>query len=154
MKNSTQKVVKSLSLAILIAMSTLTAQAQKMVFGVRFMPTYSALNLKTSSGNSVKGDATFGYGVGGLLGYNFKKMIGVQAEVLYSSITQKYKEAAGVDFGLNEKKTIRLGLGYRGVMGLIDISDNSKTVATNSYYIIDKTQIKTNAVYLGFSLLF
>src|SRR6185503_7750184 len=46
---------------------------------------------------------------------------------------------AGIDIGLNPAHTVRVGLGYRGVMGLIDISDNSKTTTTDSYYVLDKT---------------
>lgn len=60
----------------------------------------------------------------------------------------------GIDFGLDSDKKIRLGIGYRGVMGLIDISDNSNTVITDSYYVLDKTTIKTNSVYVGLSILF
>jgi len=61
---------------------------------------------------------------------------------------------AGLDFGLNETKTIRLGVGYRGVIGLIDISDNSATTSTNNYYVLEKTTIKTHSAYIGFSILF
>ena len=61
---------------------------------------------------------------------------------------------AGMDFGLNPEGTFRLGLGYRGVLGLIDISDNSDTIADEAYYILEKTNIKTNAIYAGISILF
>ncbi len=61
---------------------------------------------------------------------------------------------AGIDFGLNEVKTFRLGLGYRGVAGIVDISKDSNTLATNSYYILDRTHIRSNAGYLSISYLF
>ena len=61
---------------------------------------------------------------------------------------------AGFDFGLNTAKTFRLGIGFRGVYGLIDISDNSNNNSTNSYYVLDKALIKTYSVYLGASFLF
>lgn len=61
---------------------------------------------------------------------------------------------AGVDFGLNSSRTVRLGIGYRGVMGLVDISDRSNSIETNSYYLLDKSKIKTNAAYIGLSILF
>lgn len=61
---------------------------------------------------------------------------------------------AGIDFGLNEKRTIRLSLGYRGVFGLFDISDNSRTKSTDNYYVLDRTKIKTNAAYAGLSIRF
>ncbi len=60
----------------------------------------------------------------------------------------------GVDIALDSDKIFRLGIGYRGVMGLIDISDNSNTTATDSFYILEKTTINTNSVYAGLSFLF
>jgi len=61
---------------------------------------------------------------------------------------------AGLDFGLNAEKTVRLGLGFRGVLGLFDISDNSQSIATENYYVLDRTNVKTYSAYLGFSILF
>lgn len=61
---------------------------------------------------------------------------------------------AGLDVGLNEAKTLRLGAGFRGVYGLIDISDNSSTTATDTYYILERTNIETYSGYIGFSVLF
>jgi opacity protein-like surface antigen len=61
---------------------------------------------------------------------------------------------AGIDFGLNTEGTVRLGLGFRGVHGLIDISDNSATITENSYYILDRTKLKVYSGYLGISFLF
>ncbi len=61
---------------------------------------------------------------------------------------------AGFDFGLDPENKIRLGLGFRGVFGLLNISDDSKTQETNSYYVLDKTNIKTYSVYMGLSVLF
>ncbi len=60
---------------------------------------------------------------------------------------------AGLDFGLNAARTIRLDLGFRGVLGLIDISDHSKTLETNSFYIIQKSQTQTYSGYIGFTFL-
>jgi len=164
--------------------------------------------------------------VGALLGYNFSEHVGVQGEIIYTSIAQKYDDVdvqhrinlryvniplmlslnsgrtkavnfnivggpqigysagssvettggdgtnstqailvvkkgdlgvaygAGVDFALNPEGNFRLGLGYRGVLGLFDISDNSNSLATDSYYILDRTRIKTNAGYIGLAFLF
>lgn len=61
---------------------------------------------------------------------------------------------AGFDFGLNPAHTILLGIGFRGVYGLIDISDDSNTISDNSYYILDKTKIKVYSGYLGISWMF
>jgi len=226
MKNSKNNIKISVALAALLVMGVLRADAQKGEIGVRFMPTFSSLNLNTSAGGTVKGEITLGYGVGALLGYNFSEHVGVQGEIIYTSIAQKYDDVdvqhrinlryvniplmlslnsgrtkavnfnivggpqigysagssvettggdgtnstqailvvkkgdlgvaygAGVDFALNPEGNFRLGLGYRGVLGLFDISDNSNSLATDSYYILDRTRIKTNAGYIGLTFLF
>ena len=61
---------------------------------------------------------------------------------------------AGVDFGLNPSQTFRLGLGFRGVYGLFDISDDSGSLSNDSFFVLEKTHVKTYSGYLGFSLLF
>lgn len=195
-------------------------------FGLRFMPTFTALDLKTSDGGTTRGKVNLGYGIGGLLAFNITEHVGAQFEFIYSSISQKFREkdvdhkitlkyvniplllslntgvskminlnlvggpqigvsagskiettdagqstspnpvlaikkgdfglvyGAGVDFGLNSARTVRLGIGYRGVFGLLDISDNSKTQTTNNYYVLDRSHIRTNAIYMGLSVRF
>ena len=54
---------------------------------------------------------------------------------------------AGIDFGLGS--TMKLSIGYRGVLGLVDISDKSQTLETNQYYILDKAHIATYAGYVA-----
>jgi opacity protein-like surface antigen len=61
---------------------------------------------------------------------------------------------AGLEFALNKPRSVRLNLGFRGVYGLIDISDNSQTKATDTYLIIDKTNRETYSGYLGLSFMF
>jgi len=62
--------------------------------GFRFMPTFSSFNMQTSSGGTVKGEVTLGYGIGGVLGLNFSNHVGIQGEVIYNSLSQKYKDQA------------------------------------------------------------
>ncbi len=54
---------------------------------------------------------------------------------------------AGFDFGLGQ--LVRFGIGFRGVYGLVDISDNNTSMTTNEYFILDKTHIKTYSAYAG-----
>jgi len=61
-------------------------------FGFRFMPTISAFKMESSSGGVVSGQATLGYGVGGFIGYNSSKHVGFAIEMLYNSVSQKYKD--------------------------------------------------------------
>jgi opacity protein-like surface antigen len=60
--------------------------------GFRFMPTFTALSFNTYDDNTVQGDITVTYGYGVMFGFNFSRNIGLQAEVNYSAISQKYKE--------------------------------------------------------------
>lgn len=193
--------------------------------GFRFMPVFSRFDIKDAEGNTIEGDLTLSYGYGAFIGAN-SKHVGLQLEVIYNPISQKYKDrnmertvdinylnipllltlntdkskpvnfnvafgpqvgintgskvkttsngdvdtvravvalkqsdlgvayGAGVEFCLNPMRTVRLNLGFRGVYGLVDISDRSKTKATDSYFIIDKTNRESYAGYLGLSFLF
>ena len=225
MQFASHKFIVALSLFVLLAFVPQILNAQKGEFGVRFMPTISSLDVQSSSGGQISGDATVGFGAGIFLGFNFSDNFGLQGEAIYSTLNQKYTEddvekeikleyiniplllsfntgklkpvnfnvvagpqigisvgselftsdggdpdneavlsvkkgdlgfayGAGFDFGLNAARTFRLGLGFRGVYGLIDISDNSNNNSTNSYYVLDKAHIKTYSVYLGASFLF
>lgn len=213
-----------------LGLSAGSAQAQdelkKVEIGARFMPSISNFEMRNADGNAVKGDLTFGYGIGVLVGVNFTPHLGIQGEVIYNSISQRYKEqdaqhrvnlryvnipllfslntgkmrrvngnfvvgpqigisvggevkstggenggtlrplvvakagdvgiayGAGVDFGLNAAKTFRLGIGFRGVYGFLDISDDSKAAESDSYLVLDRTHIKTYSAYAGLSFLF
>lgn len=194
--------------------------------GFRFMPTFSSFNITTVSNSEVTAELTFGYGFGGLVAVNFTKHVGVQGEIIYNALSQKFKDkdldrkitikylniplflslntgkgnpvnlnivggpqiginlgskletsgdadtdtltavlalkkgdlglayGAGLEFLLNPSGSVRLDLGFRGVFGLIDISDDSETQTTDSYYILDRAKIKTYSGYIGLTLLF
>lgn len=220
------------SMTSLQAQETNPAPMQEPIFhngivGVRFMPTFSSIKIQSYNGTTLEGDFVLGYGYGGLLGYNYDKHLGLQLEVIYNRLSQKYKDdnldrrleinylniplllslntnrtksvnlnfvvgpqlginlgakltttgttngntnyhgilavkkndfgiayGTGLDFCLNKMKTIRLDVGFRGVMGLVDVSDQSNTIETNSYYILKKANINTYSGYLGVAVLF
>jgi opacity protein-like surface antigen len=195
-------------------------------FGFRFMPTVSAFSMKSSSSGMVKSEATFGYGIGGLIAVNITKHVGIQGEVLYNSLSQKYKDqdldreinvkyinfpilltlnsgkgkqananvvfgpqfgmnigssferssgsntdtvtyvlatkrsdfgfayGAGLEFMLNEIKTIRLDLGFRGVYGLTNINKMISPGDEDSVPIFESAKVRTKAGYIGFAFLF
>jgi hypothetical protein len=221
------KKFKSISIVIIVSLFVLLSfqlNAQKAAFGIRFMPTASNFNLKTSSGGTIKGEVNLGFGAGILLGYNFNEHVGINAELMYSTYSQKYTEqnlerkitlryvniplmlslnsgitkpvnlnitagpqigisagstfttkggdatttfnsvtirkgdlgfayGAGLDVALNPMKTTRFALGFRGVLGLIDISADNNNQVNTSYYAIDRVQLKTYSIYLGFTFL-
>ena len=225
MKNTKTGILSFIAISALIISGTVKTDAQSFELGARFLPTFTALDIKTSEGGTIKGEATLGYGIGGVIGFNFNKHVGVQAEVIYNSLSQEYKEnnnvrkvklnyvniplllslntnraapvnfnlvvgpqiginvgsdfesssndgtvtqtailsvkkgdlgfayGAGVDFGLIPSGAFRVGFGFRGVYGLLDISDRSKTTTTDSYYLLDRTHVKSYAAYVGLSFL-
>ena len=192
--------------------------------GLRFQPTVSSLAVRDAAGDAAEVSAVVSYGFAGLVGLNFTRHIGIQGEIIYLALAQKYAEhgqiklrylniplllslntgkdkvvnfnvvagpqiglnvgteldvdiepgngdeadavlavkkgdlgiayGAGLDFGLNPDRTIRLGVGFRGVYGFIDISDDSGTHETNQYLILDKTHIKTYSGYLSLAYMF
>ncbi len=61
-------------------------------FGFRFMPTFSNFDMATSTGGTVKSEVTLGYGIGGILAFNFSNHVGIQGELMYNSLSQKYKD--------------------------------------------------------------
>jgi opacity protein-like surface antigen len=196
----------------------------KFYIGARFMPTFTKFDVVTLDNGTAKTSFVVGYGVGGLLGFNFTKNTGLQLEVIYSSLSQKFTDRAeerkinlsyihiplllvlntdaskpvnlniafGPQFGINTGSSVdadgsggvdtvqavvavkpadfglaygagldfklspalSLDLGFRGVYGILDISDNNKTKTTNQYYILDRSHVKTYAGYAGLRLLF
>jgi len=61
---------------------------------------------------------------------------------------------AGLDFGFGAERLIHLNVGFRGVYGLVDISDESKNTTTDNYYILDRASLKTYSGYAGISVKF
>ena len=199
---------------------------RRVELGFRLMPTISNFQMTAYEGGTIAGQATFGYGAGGRLGINFSEHFSVDAEVLYSNLTQRYRSrdmdrtlnvqylnvpllfslntgksnyvnlslgagpqlglslgsnvdldegsgpdtltaiidirendfgvayGGGLSFSLNEMRTIRLDLGYRGVYGLVNIASNRREPDANSYYAFENARVRTNALYAGLTLCF
>jgi hypothetical protein len=62
--------------------------------GARYMPTFHEVKFSTSGGETVTGTVRVSHGVGALLGFNFTNNIGLQAEVNYYQLQQKYTDKA------------------------------------------------------------
>ena len=92
MQFASHKFIIALSLFVLLAFLPQISNAQKGEFGVRFMPTISSLDVQSSSGGQISGDATVGFGAGIFLGFNFSDNFGLQGEAIYSTLNQKYTE--------------------------------------------------------------
>ena len=61
---------------------------------------------------------------------------------------------AGFNFGLGPNANPKINLGFRGVYGLLDISEKSQTTTTDQFYILDRSHVKTYAGVLGLTYLF
>jgi hypothetical protein len=197
--------------------------APSVILGFRYMPTFTSLNYHTTDDGVVNTSLVLGHGFGALLGVNFTDHVGLQAEVIYLALAQKYTSneiehevklsyinvpllfvlntgyskpvnfnvcvgpqvgintgskietngthegdtlhavlavkpadlgiayGAGLDFG---PPNFKISIGFRGVYGLIDISDNSNNITTNQYYVLDRAHVKTYSGYIGLAFGF
>ena len=200
--------------------------------GVRVLGTISSFKVNTVESNNVSSattTATLGYGGGVYFGFNISKHFAIQPEILYSTLSQKYKDkgidrridvdyiniplmfvfntnitkpvnfniAAGPQVGINVgakvssvsqgntavvntkfavKATdfgvaygagfdfrlvdfLTLGVGFRGVKGLVDISDKNSTATYTStdngvttiqtVAVLDKSKVSSYGGYVG-----
>jgi opacity protein-like surface antigen len=117
------------------------------------------LTLNTDKSKAVNVNVAFGPQVGFNVGSKIKTTGNSEVDTVHAVLAVKQSDfgfayGAGIEFALNPPRTVRLNLGFRGVYGLVDISDKSKTKATDSYLIIDKTNVETYSGYLGLSFIF
>ena len=61
-------------------------------FGLRYLPTFTSLAFRNVNGDVVQGTAIMSNGFGIMLGHNFSKFAGIQLEINYEQISQKYKD--------------------------------------------------------------
>ncbi len=78
----------------------------------------------------------------------------VQASVKVKPSDIGIAYGVGLDFGIGPERLLHLNVGYRGVFGIVDISDNSKNTTTNNYYVLDRSKVKTYSGYIGVSYKF
>jgi opacity protein-like surface antigen len=137
MKNNTVKKIVAFS-AALICVSMSTAQSaiknnepalipdtevSKTVplrvfeLGFRYMPTFTAINLRQQNGQQVSGSADMNQGFGIMAALNITKHIGIQSELNYLQISQKY-----ADNGLNRE----LKINYINVPVMLSLNTSKK----------------------------
>jgi hypothetical protein len=117
------------------------------------------LTLNTDKSKCVNFGVAVGPQVGLNVGSKIKTYGNTDVDTVEATLAVKQGDlgvayGAGFDFALNKMRTVKLNLGFRGVYGLIDISDRSKTRATNSYLILDRTHVESYSGYLGLSFVF
>jgi hypothetical protein len=92
-------------------------------FGLRYMPTFSSLRVRNANNETVSGTLSMSHGWGMMLGFNFSKHVGIQGEVNYNEVNQKYK-----DQGLN--RTVHIS--YLNIPVMLSLNtDKSAPVNVN-----------------------
>ena len=99
MKNLKIKFVAFTALTVLMFSSNSAIQAQTEAenrgqFGIHFMPSFTKIDVRDSKGNVIPGSVSLQPGFGILLGFNISSHFGIQGEINYLSISQKYKDAS------------------------------------------------------------
>ena len=61
-------------------------------FGVRYMPTFFVLDIRSSSGETIEGAVAYSHGFGVMFGSYHNRHTGWQLEINYYSINQKYRD--------------------------------------------------------------
>jgi opacity protein-like surface antigen len=117
------------------------------------------LSLNTNKTKIVNFNIVFGPELGINVGSNIKGGNSSPSDTLTAVFAIKKNDfgmayGAGLEFMLNEARSFRLDIGYRGIYGFTNISNTSQTTETNSYYIIDKANIRSNSIYAGLTFLF
>lgn len=112
------------------------------------------LSLNTSKGGPVNLNIVGGPQFGLNVGSRVETAPGGQADTVNAVVAVKAGDVgiaygAGLEFGLGADHNIALELGFRGVYGLIDISDKSKSTTTDQYYVLDRAHVQSYAGYVG-----
>ena len=61
---------------------------------------------------------------------------------------------AGLDFSFSKSKYIHAGIGFRGAYGLTNIGNADNKPDANTYYLLDRTNIKTYSGYVSLTFGF
>ncbi len=105
-------------LVAISAVGAISAQdLSRVEFGIRYMPTFSALDLKASNNDIIEGSVSISQGFGIMLGVNLSKHFGIQGEVNYYQVTQSFR-----DQDLNNEVKIK----YLNIPVLISLNTNKE----------------------------
>lgn len=112
------------------------------------------LSLNTSKGSAVNLNVSAGPQFGLNVGSQIEGNSGGGSDTVSAVLAVKAGDlgvayGAGIEFGLGAGHALALEFGFRGVYGLLDISDNSKSTTTDQYYILDRAHVQSYAGYVG-----
>jgi len=92
--------------------------------GIRYMPTFSALDVRTYNGDVIEGAVKIRHGFGGVLALNFGTHVGIQGELNYYQVSQDYKDAS-----LNRTVKVR----YLNVPVLLSLNTNKAGIVNLNF---------------------
>jgi opacity protein-like surface antigen len=116
-KSNLFKIIGMFLIIISIATTTTAQDLRRGEFGVRYMPTFSELNLKASNDDVINGSVSISQGFGMMLGVNLSKHFGIQGEVNYYQVSQSFR-----DQDLNNEVKIR----YLNIPLLLSLNTNKE----------------------------
>jgi hypothetical protein len=98
--------------------------------------------------------------IGPQIGFNTGSSLDVEngndADTIHAVLAVK-KADIGLAYGVGLDiggENVKFAVGFRGVYGLVDISDQSHNITTDQYYILDRSHVKTYSGYIGVTFLF
>jgi len=117
------------------------------------------LSLNTGKGSAVNLNIVGGPQIGINVGSHVEHSGGGGVDTVQAVLAVKQGDlglayGAGLEFGLGPERNVLLDFGFRGVYGLIDISDRSRNITTNEYYILDRAHVQSYAGYVGLKFAF
>jgi hypothetical protein len=137
--------------------------AQKIVYGntettmkLSYLNFPLLLGLHTGYDKPVSLNIMFGPQIGINTSSSYESEGSEGVDTVQASLTVKPADiglayGAGLDFGFGEERLVHLNIGFRGVYGLVDISESSQNTTTSDFYILDRAHLKTYSAYAGLS---
>lgn len=117
------------------------------------------ISMNTNKARIVNFNVVVGPELGINVGSNIKRTNTSATDTLTTLFAIKKNDigvayGAGLEFMLNNDKSFRLDIGFRGIYGFTNISNTSQPSQPNTYYIVDKANIRSNSIYAGLTFLF
>jgi hypothetical protein len=95
-------------------------------FGIRYMPTFATLALRTYNNETVQGTLSMSHGWGIMGGFNFSRHVGIVGELSYIEINQKYKDR-------NLNRTVQIS--YLNIPVMLSLNTN-KEAPVNVNFVV------------------
>lgn len=93
MKTKMIRCIAAFSLMAVFGTGNVKAQElYKGELGLRYLPSFNSLSVNGYNGDVITGKVSMSHGIGVMMAHNFSKFAGLQLEVNYDKISQKYQD--------------------------------------------------------------